>query len=436
MISSIDNDNGATINFTYDPLGRRIQKDVTLNQNTKSTYYYYSGHQMIEERDSTENVLRQFIYGSGIDEILRMDKYGDSGRTPYYFHTNANGSVTAITDANGDLVERVSYDGYGMPTFTDCRTDPLNPQTVSHSVIGNDLLFHGRRYDKETNLYYYRARYYDPTTGRFLQYDPKGYYDSMNLYQAFNMNGVNFLDPMGLYKGSSEEVKAVQSEPGIINPGEFLKEDFKKFSANFKSSESFLEYSAWWLEGYGKYVPGLSAGINLGTSVSGKTVSGETISEDERSSRLLWGGFELASLGAGYVAEKGMSTFVPYRPGMEATATAADDVAKYGDDISRLDEAQMNLTNAGAKGTRNLNTSPDIGFTGGNSATKLRLRINKINVRLDVEAPTGTSSGNIHVHIGSKNKIFINSIDDLAQLPGAVRKNQKLVNAILKELEK
>jgi RHS repeat-associated protein len=50
---------------------------------------------------------------------------------------------------------------------------------------------------RQTHLYYYRARYYDPTTGRFLQYDPKGYYDSMNLYQAFNMNGINFLDPMG-----------------------------------------------------------------------------------------------------------------------------------------------------------------------------------------------------------------------------------------------
>jgi RHS repeat-associated protein len=190
-------DNESTVKYKYDALGRRIQKDVTLAGNTKSTKFYYSGHQMIEERDSSENVLRQFIYGSGIDEILRMDKYGDSGRTPYYFHTNANGSVTAVTDANGNLIERVSYDSYGMPTFKDYQTDPLNPQTVSHSVIGNDLLFHGRRYDKETNLYYYRARYYDPTTGRFLQYDPLGYVDSMNLYQAFNMNGVNFLDPMG-----------------------------------------------------------------------------------------------------------------------------------------------------------------------------------------------------------------------------------------------
>ncbi len=64
--------------------------------------------------------------------------------------------------------------------------------------IGNEILFQGRRYDKESNLYYYRARHYDPVMGRFLQNDPMGYHDSMNLYQAFNMNGVNYLDPLGL----------------------------------------------------------------------------------------------------------------------------------------------------------------------------------------------------------------------------------------------
>jgi RHS repeat-associated protein len=112
--------------------------------------------------------------------------------TPYYFHTNAICSVTAITDANGNPVERVSYDTYGMPTFTDTAGE-----VVSKSTIGNTLLFHGRRYDAETNLYYFRARYYDPIMGSFLQTDPMGYEDSMNLYQGFNMNPVNLSDPLG-----------------------------------------------------------------------------------------------------------------------------------------------------------------------------------------------------------------------------------------------
>jgi len=66
-----------------------------------------------------------------------------------------------------------------------------------HSTSDNELLYQGRRYDSKSNLYYYRARYHDPILGRFLSTDPMGYKDSMNLYQAFNMNGLNFVDPMG-----------------------------------------------------------------------------------------------------------------------------------------------------------------------------------------------------------------------------------------------
>jgi len=127
--------------------------------------------------------------------------WNDSGTmTPYYYHTNGIGSVTAITDSSGNLIERVDYDIYGMPTFWDYKTDPNNPSIVSNSLIGNSILYHGRRYDKETNLYYYRARYYDPIMGRFLQTDPMGYEDSMNMYSAFNQNPVNFTDPMGEQK--------------------------------------------------------------------------------------------------------------------------------------------------------------------------------------------------------------------------------------------
>jgi RHS repeat-associated protein len=66
-----------------------------------------------------------------------------------------------------------------------------------YSRIGNNYLFHGREYEPEVGLYFYRNRYYMPRIGRFLQTDPMQYQDSMNLYQAFNMNPINFTDPMG-----------------------------------------------------------------------------------------------------------------------------------------------------------------------------------------------------------------------------------------------
>jgi RHS repeat-associated protein len=186
-------DGSSTVNFKYDALGRRIQKEVTLGSQSKTTNFYYSGHQVIEERDGSDQVTRQLIYGNGIDEVIRVDKYTGTTSTPYYFHINEIGSITAVTDANGNIVERVYYDIYGIPTFKDAAGN-----VIPKSSIGNNILFQGREYDPELNLYYFRARYYDPIMGRFLSTDPMGYADSMNLYQAFNMNPYNFADPFGL----------------------------------------------------------------------------------------------------------------------------------------------------------------------------------------------------------------------------------------------
>jgi RHS repeat-associated protein len=77
----------------------------------------------------------------------------------------------------------------------------------THSLYGNNSLMHGRDYEPEAGLYFYRNRYYHPQLGRFLQQDPMSYTDSMNLYQAFGMNPVNFTDPFGLYTDYYWEAK-------------------------------------------------------------------------------------------------------------------------------------------------------------------------------------------------------------------------------------
>jgi RHS repeat-associated protein len=104
--------------------------------------------------------------------------------TPYYYHFDGLGSVIALTDSGGTVAERYSYNVSGTP--------------YNMSRVGNRFMFTGREYDYETGNYYMRARYYDPWLGRFLNPDPIGYADSMNLYQYCLNNPVNWTDPWGL----------------------------------------------------------------------------------------------------------------------------------------------------------------------------------------------------------------------------------------------
>ena len=106
-------------------------------------------------------------------------------------------ALLLFPDVNNVLVERYAYDVFGRPTIRD-----PNGVVIAASALGNPYLFTGRAYDAESGLYYYRARYYDYATGRFLQPDPTGYADGLNLYSYCGNNPFNFLDPSGLCKES------------------------------------------------------------------------------------------------------------------------------------------------------------------------------------------------------------------------------------------
>ncbi len=156
------------------------------------------------EWDGDDVLLRKFIHGPCIDEprsaSLRAGSFcmlesppsggieaAGSYAGTYYYHYDALGSVVALSDADGETVQVYEYDVYGQPAAA----DPGHP---------NPFAFTGRRFDPETGLYYYRARYYNPTIGRFLQTDPIGYADGLNAYAYCRNNPLSWADPSGLVR--------------------------------------------------------------------------------------------------------------------------------------------------------------------------------------------------------------------------------------------
>jgi RHS repeat-associated protein len=151
--------------YAYDYLGRRSSRTIYGAPNIVIKYAY-DGDRIIAEYDGSGTLLRKFIYGPGIDEPICLVEVAESNAA-YYYHFDGLGSVVALSDVNSVLVERYTYDVFGRPAIRDA-----NGTEIAESAFANPYLFTGRAYDAETGLYYYRARYYDYATGRFLQPDP------------------------------------------------------------------------------------------------------------------------------------------------------------------------------------------------------------------------------------------------------------------------
>jgi len=173
--------NGTTVNYHYDGLGRRVEKEV-INVATTTTGYVYDNEDILLELDSSNNILARYTHGPGIDEPLLLEKGGAS----FFYHADGLGSITETSNQSGTVSQRYTYSSFGK---IESQLDPNFVQPYTYT---------SREFDPETGLYFYRARFYDPSVGRFLQEDPIGLDDwGMHRYSFVRNNSINLIDPSG-----------------------------------------------------------------------------------------------------------------------------------------------------------------------------------------------------------------------------------------------
>jgi RHS repeat-associated protein len=140
-------------------------------------------------------VVARYTQGRNVDEPLVMLR----GTTTDYYEQDGLGSITSLSDTTGALAQTYTYDSFGNTVATT-------------GALRNYFQYTGREFDSETSLYFYRARYYDPQSGRFLREDPAGFEAGTNFYTYTLNQPMNFTDPLGL------DVAVIENGPTEDNP--------------------------------------------------------------------------------------------------------------------------------------------------------------------------------------------------------------------------
>ena len=153
--------NGKVVSIVYDAFGNRVAKAV----NGVTTQYLVddlnpTGYSQVAEELVGGAVTRQYTYG--LQRISENQQTGNTWTVSFYGY-DGGGNVSQLIDSAGAVTDQYEYDAFGN-SFTQTGTTP------------NNYLYRGEQYDSDLGLYYLRARYYNPPTGRFLSRDPEGGY--------------------------------------------------------------------------------------------------------------------------------------------------------------------------------------------------------------------------------------------------------------------
>jgi RHS repeat-associated protein len=172
--------------MAYDADNKVVSR--TLNGTTR--YFIYDGWSLIAEYNSTGDLVKRYVHGAGIDEILVQTQ----GSTDAFYHHDALGSTVLLTNASGNIVRSYEYDVFGQVS-----NPPSVDDMFSADPYANRFLYTGREFLKEANLYDYLNRAYSAELGRFLQRDPIQFdAGDGNLYRYVSNDPTDKVDSLGL----------------------------------------------------------------------------------------------------------------------------------------------------------------------------------------------------------------------------------------------
>ena len=180
--------------LTYDPLGRLFQ----IVSGSTTAQFLYDGDELVAEYDGSGTLLRRYVHGSQTDEpLIWYEGAAVSSAVRRSLQANYQGSIESIADTSGTAINVNQYDEYGIPAA---------------SNIGR-FQYTGQAWLSELSVYYYKARMYDPGLGRFLQTDPVGYKDDLDLYAYVGNDPLDRADPTGL---CAEDLCAVEGGAAVL----------------------------------------------------------------------------------------------------------------------------------------------------------------------------------------------------------------------------
>jgi RHS repeat-associated protein len=189
------------LTYQYDALGRRVLKNINGTVYRYSFAAYTPIEEIVGGNQKTEQVYSGFL------APISIEKEGKK----YYYLPNESGSVEAILDSAGRMMERYEYDVYGAQKRFDSLGNPLQG-----SLVGNRAGFTGQEYDSVTNGNDFFYRNYNSELGVFQQRDLIGYADGTGLYQYVHNNPANGIDIFGL-ESCTNKTQTTEPPPDKVN---------------------------------------------------------------------------------------------------------------------------------------------------------------------------------------------------------------------------